>query len=100
MVQSIIDDFSERIGIDINQRIISKTIYTPVEWEEFCHLHYGSGLGLSHNILQIGGLRPSNKDKNFKNVFYVGASTVPGAGLPMSVIGSKLAYERVEEYFK
>ena len=100
VVQSIIDDFSERIGIDINQRIISKTIYTPLEWEQLYHLHYGSGLGLSHNILQIGGLRPSNRDKNFKNVFYVGASTVPGAGLPMSVIGSKLAYERVEDYFK
>jgi phytoene dehydrogenase-like protein len=42
VVQSIIDDFSERIGIDINQRIISKTIYTPLEWEQLYHLHYGS----------------------------------------------------------
>ncbi|HNX20786.1 MAG TPA: phytoene desaturase family protein [Bacteroidales bacterium] len=100
VVQSIIDDFSERIGIDINKRIISKTIYTPIEWQEQFRLHYGSGLGLSHNIFQIGGLRPSNKDKNFENVFYVGASTVPGAGLPMSVIGSKLAFERVEEFYK
>ena len=98
VVQSIINDFSERIGIDINERIISKTIYTPLEWKEHYHLHYGSGLGLSHNIFQIGGLRPSNKDKHFKNIFYVGASTVPGAGLPMSVIGSKLAFERVEEF--
>lgn len=97
IVQSIIDDFSERIGTNINEMIVSKTIYTPVEWEKMFYLHYGSGLGLSHHVMQIGGLRPPNYDRNYKNLFYVGASTVPGAGIPMSIIGSKLALERVEK---
>ena len=99
IVQSIIDDFSERIGQNINENIVTKTVYTPLEWKEMFHLQYGCGLGLSHHVMQIGGLRPSNKDEDYKNLFYVGASTVPGAGLPMSVIGSKLAFERVETYF-
>jgi len=44
---------------------------------------------------QIGAFRPKNFDEEFKNVFYVGASTVPGAGLPMAIISSKLALERI-----
>jgi phytoene dehydrogenase-like protein len=45
---------------------------------------------------QIGGFRPKNYDEVFKNVFYVGASTIPGTGLPMVIISSKLALQRVE----
>ncbi len=95
IVQSIIDDFSNRIGTDITGDIISKTIYTPQDWHEQFNLYKGSGLGLSHSMWQIGAFRPANFDEKFKNVFYVGASTIPGAGLPMAIISSKLAYDRI-----
>lgn len=98
IVNSIVADFSKRIGQDITPEIISKTIYTPVEWQNQFNLHRGSGLGLSHSMNQIGAFRPSNFDEVFKNVFYVGASTIPGAGLPMAIISSKLAFERIEKY--
>ncbi len=98
IVNSIITDFSERIGKDIAPEIVSKTVYTPVEWRDRFNLNYGSGLGLSHTMSQIGALRPANFDEKFKNVFYVGASTVPGAGLPMAIISSKLVTQRVENY--
>jgi len=99
IVDSIINDFSTRIGQDITSSIVSKTIYTPVEWEKHFNLYMGSGLGLSHHMMQIGAFRPANKDEDYRNVFYVGASTVPGAGLPMAVISSKLTAERVENHF-
>lgn len=98
IVNSVIADFSQRIGKDIEPEIVSKTIYTPIDWQNMFNLHRGSGLGLSHKIKQIGGLRPPNYDEKFKNVFYVGASTIPGAGLPMAIISSKLAFERVEHF--
>jgi len=98
IVDSIIDDFGKRIQQDIRSEIISRTVFTPVEWEKRFNLYMGSGLGLSHNLMQIGAFRPSNKDEKFKNLFYVGASTVPGAGLPMAVISSKLAFERIIKY--
>ena len=100
IVNSIIDDFSKRIGKDIQPEIISKTIYTPVEWRDRFNLHRGSGLGLSHNMNQIGAFRPANFDEKSKNVFYTGASTIPGAGLPMAIISSKLAFERIEKFAK
>ena len=100
IVDSIIDDFGKRIQQDIRPEIISRTVFTPVEWEKRFNLYMGSGLGLSHNLMQIGAFRPSNKDEKFNNLFYVGASTVPGAGLPMAVISSKLAFERINKYLE
>jgi len=98
ITKSIIEDFSKRIGKNIEPDIISMTIYTPEDWQNKFNLYKGSGLGLAHNFSQIGVLRPKNFDEEFKNVFYVGASTVPGAGLPMGIISSKLVTERVEKY--
>ena len=98
IVDSIIADFSKRVGMDIKPEIISKTVYTPKDWQEKYNLHRGSGLGLAHSLLQIGALRPKNYDEQFRNLFYVGASTIPGAGLPMAIISSRLAFERVEKY--
>lgn len=98
IVNSILADFSKRIKQDISKDIIFQMEYTPEDWQNQFNLYKGAGLGLSHSMLQIGALRPKNYDEKFKNTFYVGASTVPGAGLPMAVIGSKLVAERVSDY--
>ena len=88
-----------RIDKNIAPEIITKTIYTPIEWQNQFNFHLGSGLGLSHSMKQIGAFRPSNFDEKYKNVFYVGASTIPGAGLPMAIISSKLAFQRIVMFF-
>jgi phytoene desaturase len=95
IVNSIIDDFSQRIHQNISSEIVFKMAYTPMDWQNQFNLYKGAGLGLSHSMLQIGALRPKNYDEKYKNTFYVGASTVPGAGLPMAVISSKLVTERI-----
>jgi len=98
IVQSILQDFSDRIGMNIFPHIVSKTVFTPEDWEKQFFLYKGNGLGLAHDMRQIGAFRPANFDEEFNNVFYVGASTIPGTGLPMVLIGSKLVTERVEKY--
>ncbi len=91
----IIADLSKRTGVDIAGSVVSKTIMSPEEWASAFNLHRGSGLGLRHDLMQIGGFRPKNKDEKFANVYYTGASTTPGTGLPMVVISSKLSVERI-----
>jgi phytoene desaturase len=98
IITSIIEDFSERINQDISKDIVFQMEYTPEDWEKQFNLYMGAGLGLSHSMLQIGAFRPMNYDEEFLNTFYVGASTIPGAGLPMAVISSKLAAERILKY--
>ncbi|HRR93617.1 MAG TPA: phytoene desaturase, partial [Bacteroidales bacterium] len=98
IVHSIIDDFSGRTGMDLRPHIASLTVYTPEDWGRQFNLHRGSGLGLAHDMLQIGAFRPKNYDEEFDNLFYTGASTIPGTGLPMVLISSQLAFERIEKH--
>ena len=95
LADDIIADLGRRVGYDIAANVISKTILPPTEWKGRFNLYKGSGLGLAHGLNQVGAFRPKNKDEEFDNVYYVGASTTPGTGLPMVVISSRLVVERI-----
>jgi len=95
LADTIIEDLSARIGFDIKANTLTRTIYDPIDWRDKFNLYKGSGLGLAHGMNQVGGLRPANKDEGFDNLYYVGASTIPGTGLPIVVISSRLATERI-----
>jgi len=97
LADNIISDLGERIGFDLHKHIVSRTVLDPADWEKMFGLYRGSGLGLAHNMSQIGYFRPHNKDEVFPNLYYVGASTIPGTGLPMVIVGSKLTTERIIE---
>jgi phytoene desaturase len=95
LASDIILDLSERSGFDIRSNLVTRTIYDPVDWGNFFNLYKGSGLGLAHDLNQIGYFRPRNNDERYANVYYAGASTIPGTGLPMTVISSKLVTQRI-----
>ena len=95
IAQNIIDDLSKRSGYDINSMIETKEVLSPEHWGNMFNLYKGSGLGLAHDMKQIAWFRPANKDEHYENTYYVGASTIPGTGLPMAVISSKLTVERL-----
>ncbi len=95
IADAIIADMGERTGFDFAGHTESRTVYSPKDWESAFNLYQGSGLGLAHDLNQVGGFRPSNKDEEFKNLYYAGASTVPGTGLPMTVISSRLVTQRI-----
>lgn len=99
IADSIIADLSKRVDFDIAGNTQTQTIMNPADWGAKFNLYKGSGLGLAHGLNQIGGFRPSNKDEEFNNLFYVGASTTPGTGLPIVVIGSKLVTQRIEKVY-
>jgi phytoene desaturase len=97
LAETIIDDLGKRVGYDIANNIMTKIILSPTEWQNSLNLYRGSGLGLAHGLNQIGGFRPANKDEELSNLYYVGASTTPGTGLPIVVISSRLVTERIVE---
>lgn len=96
LADNIIADLSRRTGFDIKTNTIVRHIMSPAQWAETFNLYKGSGLGLAHGMNQIGAFRPKNRDEELENLYYVGASTTPGTGLPMVVISSKLVIERLE----
>ena len=56
----------------------------------------GNALGGQAHTLKQTLLRPKNFSKKVKNLFYAGAGTNPGIGVPTSLISSQLAYKRIE----
>lgn len=92
---NILTDLSERVDYDIASNLDTQIIYNPTHWQKMFNLYKGSGLGLAHDLNQIAYMRPHNTDEKFKNLFYVGSSTIPGTGLPMAVISSKLTTEQI-----
>ncbi len=68
---------------------------TPEDWKSQLNLDRGAAFGLSHDFLQSAFFRPSNKSKTNPNLYYVGASTQPGNGLPMVLISAELVEDRM-----
>ena len=64
-------------------------------WKDFSITVDGAAFGLSHNFLQVGYLRPQNRHRRYKNLYFVGASTHPGTGLPIVLLSAKLTAERI-----
>jgi phytoene desaturase len=69
--------------------------YSPLDWREELNLDRGAAFGLSHDFFQSAFFRPSNKAKGNPDLYYVGASTVPGNGLPMVLISAALAEDQL-----
>ena len=55
----------------------------------------GSTHGLSHKLTQMAFFRPSNRHRRYRNLYFVGASTHPGTGVPMAMVSGRFAAQRI-----
>ena len=69
--------------------------YSPQDWSEELNLDRGAAFGISHDFWQSAYFRPGNRSKVNPDVYYVGASTQPGNGLPMVLISADLVEQRL-----
>jgi phytoene desaturase len=94
--QQVVLQRLKKIGVrDLEAHITSEVSYTPYDWRSRYNLVKGSTHGLSHHLLQLGYLRPRNRHARHRNLYFVGASTHPGTGLPAVLVSARLATERV-----
>ena len=82
-----ITDLEEHIKFEVN--------YTPLSWRKRYNLMKGSTHGLCHNLTQLGYFRPRNKHSRYHNLYFVGASTHPGTGMPTAMVSGRLAAQRI-----
>ena len=82
-------------GLDLERHVVTERIFTPDDWASRFSLEHGSAFGLSHHFFQVGPFRPSNQDRTVRNLFFVGASTQPGTGLPTVMLSAELVVERM-----
>ncbi len=82
-------------GVDLQSRIVSKTVFGPNDFKTKYHSWQSSMLGPSHKLSQSAFFRTPNKSKKVENLYYVGSGTVPGIGVPMCLISAELIYKRL-----
>lgn len=81
---------------DLSKRILTRDITTPQLFSErFNAWQYNALGGQSHLLKQSAIFRTGNRSKKLKNLYYVGAGTNPGIGLPMCLISAELVYKLV-----
>ncbi|HJQ13807.1 MAG TPA: hypothetical protein VJ830_03585, partial [Anaerolineales bacterium] len=86
---------NEKGATDLREHIKFEIAYSPRDWKERFNLEKGAAFGLSHNFWQVGYLRPQNRHKQYKNLYFTGASTHPGTGLPIVLLSARLTTERI-----
>ena len=70
---------------------------TPLTWRARHNLTRGATHGLAHTLSQLAYLRPHNRHARYPNLFFAGASTHPGTGVPTAIVSGRLAAERIAD---
>jgi phytoene desaturase len=84
------------LGItDLEAHLKFEVNYSPLSWRKRYNLVKGSTHGLCHNLTQLGYFRPRNKHARYQNLYFVGASTHPGTGMPTAMVSGRLAAQRI-----
>jgi phytoene desaturase len=83
-----------KVGLGPND-ILFEEVWTPLEWQRRFALHDGSAFGAAHTLFQMGPFRTRNVSRRYDGLYYVGAGTTPGTGMPMVVLGGKMTAERI-----
>ncbi|MEA1072943.1 phytoene desaturase [Sphingomonas sp. LY160] len=84
---TIIDTIAERLIPDIRGRIRTRFHYAPNDFQSDLFAHLGSAFSLEPVLWQSAWFRTHNRDDKISNLYFVGAGTHPGAGIP-GVVGS------------
>ena len=99
--KAILNRLEEEGLSDFEKHIKFEICFTPDTWKSEFNLTRGGTFGsIAHNLLQMGFLRPDNHHKKYKNLYFVGGSTQPGSGMPLSLLSAKLVSERIERTTK
>ncbi|MEO8373806.1 MAG: phytoene desaturase [Sphingomonas bacterium] len=86
----VLDEVGRRLIPDIHERIVTKFHYAPNDFAHDLNAHLGSAFSLEPILTQSAWFRVHNRDDHIPNLYFVGAGTHPGAGIP-GVVGSAKA---------
>lgn len=90
--QEMINRLEKHTGsTDLESKIEYKKSYCIKDFKEDYNAYEGNAYGLANTLSQTAVLKPSLKNKKVNNLFYTGQLTVPGPGVPPSIISGKIA---------
>lgn len=91
-----IDQIAVWAGIpDLRERIVVRETKGPADFRDEYRSWRGGMLGPAHILSQSAMFRAQNASRRVRNLFYAGATTAPGVGVPMCLISAEIVLKRV-----
>jgi phytoene desaturase len=87
----VIERIEKRIGQKLKDNIVYKKVFSRNDFINDYNSFKGNAYGLANTLLQTGFLKPKMKNEKIRNLYYAGQLTVPGPGLPPSILSGKIA---------
>lgn len=94
----VIERMEKLLGEPIKNNIIYKSSFANSDFVTEYHSFKGNAYGLANTLWQTAILKPSCKSKKVNNLFYAGQLTVPGPGVPPSLISGEVVAKEVVKY--
>lgn len=89
------------LGIhDLDEHIKFEVNFTPLSWRKRYNLVKGSTHGLCHNLTQLAYFRPDFQHPHYQNLYFTGASTRPGTGMPSAMVSGRQSAHRIIDDLK
>ena len=98
--QLMITRLENKVKENISEHIDFKKSYCVNDFILDYNSYKGNAYGLANTLMQTAILKPKIRNKKVKNLFYAGQLTVPGPGVPPSIISGKIAAEQLIKHFK
>lgn len=94
-LEILLDRLEKHTKTNIREHIVYKRSYCIDDFKKDYHAYKGNAYGLANTLMQTAILKPSLKNKNLDNLFYTGQLTVPGPGVPPSIISGEVVANEV-----
>lgn len=91
--EMVLGRLEELTGETIKPHIVFKRSYAHSDFISDYNSFKGNAYGLANTLMQTAFLKPKAKSTKIHNLFYAGQLTVPGPGVPPSIISGKIASE-------
>jgi phytoene desaturase len=96
-LKKIIQRFEQKTQQSIQNNIIFKESFCVDDFKSEYNSYKGNAYGMAMTLLQTAFLRPKLKSNKVKNLYFTGQLTVPGPGVPPSLISGKIVAELIQK---
>ena len=95
----LLERLEKRTGENIKENIVYKRSYCLDDFKNDYHAFKGNAYGLANTLRQTAFLKPKLVNKKLSNMFYTGQLTVPGPGVPPSIISGEVVAKHIAKEF-
>ncbi|MCF0041690.1 phytoene desaturase family protein [Dyadobacter fanqingshengii] len=85
-------------GENIRSHVVFKKSYSVSDFISDYNAFKGNAYGLANTLMQTAIFKPKLKSSKVRNLFYAGQLTVPGPGVPPSIISGRIAATELQKY--